>query len=147
MDLAMTISFMSTAVAVGAFVLSLITFVRAEREKVVNAERDFLRESLYLAERMQGGVLAFRSSPTPDTLKTEVQPVVGELHRLKAPGLEWSRRDYYPHWESLLRAVANVGSAFEGTPDDVVIALKGLLASSHDYAERARTQLLERVAG
>ena len=34
MDLAMTISFMSTAVAVGAFMLSLITFVRAEREKV-----------------------------------------------------------------------------------------------------------------
>lgn len=142
MDTALTVSIVSTGVAVMAFAVSLLTYVRAEREKVLVEKRDFLRTSMYLAERMQVAVLHFVAAPTPTTLSTHVLPVVEEFRKLKPVSLHWKDRQFYVEFNRLIAATGDAGAAFDKGPDNVVTAFQSLLTACVSYASLARNELL-----
>jgi hypothetical protein len=100
---------------------------------------------MYLAERMQVGVMQFVASPTPATLSSHVLPVVEDFRKLKPVSLHWKDRQYYAEFNRLLTATGEAGSAFEKGPDNVVAAFQNLLAVCGSYKNLARNELLGRT--
>ena len=113
MDWQLTTSIASTALAVGAFALSVVTYVRAEREKVRYGKREFLTESNYLSDRFLAGMMAFKAVQEMSTFEEQVVPVLKDLLKLKSRSTRWKDDPLYAEFNNLLTSIADAGEKFE----------------------------------
>lgn len=105
-------SIVSVVLSLGAFVFSIMTYVRAERIQRRFDARDFLIKSLATSSRLENLVFAFRVLPEKkgDFLK-EWAPAVTELGQVANEGLRWRKAEWTTVFDEMCSKVAKLAKA------------------------------------
>jgi hypothetical protein len=103
----------SSTIALCAFVLSLITYVRGEKEKKITALRQFLQDSLSHATQMYIWLAHFTMNADAGVIVNYVLPAYKEFYKLQPQSLRWCSEDFYTAFNSVLDAMGNLTGATE----------------------------------
>ena len=134
----------SVAASVGVFlvaelslVVSVATRARVERREDRDDMRQFLADSMTAANELRAQIKIFVQTPTDETFEKSILPIAKTVLSIQPYSRRWARKPFYASFEKLTSSLADMGSGFVGTPQELVAVTKRTLDASNDYVSVA----------